>query len=142
MGGWPAGRRAAAPGHGEVRRVHGRAGTAAADAGGRARERAEGPAARSDGPRSRALVDKHHGLATVRNHTIFQMITDGARQDAPFDVAALAHEIVGRVAMADALDVLVDDRPLVEIGGDVVRGGADQLDAAVMGLVVGPRALE
>ncbi len=61
------------------------------------------------------LIHEHHGLAAVRNHTIFQMIADGARQHAPLDVAALAHEVVGRVAMADALDVLVDDRALVEI---------------------------
>jgi hypothetical protein len=41
-----------------------------------------------------------------------------------------------------ALDVLFDDRALVQVGGDVVRGGADQLDAARMRLEVGLGALE
>ena len=54
----------------------------------------------------------------------------------------LRDEIFGRIAMADALDVLVDDRALVEVARDIMRGGADQLDAALVRLVVGPRALE
>ena len=54
----------------------------------------------------------------------------------------LRDEIFRRVAVADALDVLVDDRALVEVARDVMRGGADQLDAALMRLVIGPRALE
>ena len=54
----------------------------------------------------------------------------------------LRDEIFRRVAVADALDVLLDDRAFVEIGGDVMRGGADQLDAALIGLVVGLGALE
>ena len=44
--------------------------------------------------------------------------------------------------MADALDVLVDDRPLVEVARYVVRGGPNQLHAALVRLVIGPRALE
>ena len=44
--------------------------------------------------------------------------------------------------MVDALDVLLDDRPLVEVGRHVVRGRADQLHAAVVRLVVRLRALE
>ena len=62
-------------------------------------------------------VHEHHGLAAVQDDAILEVIADRARQHAPLDVAALADEIVGRVAMADALDVLVDDRPLVEIAG-------------------------
>src|SRR5712675_2396135 len=70
------------------------------------------------------------------------MMAHRARQHAALDVAALADEILGRIAMADALDVLVDDRALIEVARDVMRGGADQFDAALMRLVVGPRALE
>jgi hypothetical protein len=33
-----------------------------------------------------------------------------ARQHAAFDIAALADEIVGRIAVADALDVLLTDQ--------------------------------
>jgi hypothetical protein len=70
------------------------------------------------------------------------MMAHSARQHAALDVASLAHEIVGSVAMADALDILVDDRAFVEVAGDVVRGGADLFDTALMGLMVGPRPLE
>ena len=44
--------------------------------------------------------------------------------------------------MADALDVLIDDRPLIEIARDVMGGCADQLDATLMRLVIGLCALE
>jgi hypothetical protein len=44
--------------------------------------------------------------------------------------------------MVDALDVLLDDRALVEVGRHVVRGRADQLHAAVVRLVVRLGALE
>ena len=53
-----------------------------------------------------------------------------------------AVDLVGRARMVHARHVLLDDRALVEIGRHVVRGGADQLDAARMGLRVRPRALE
>src|SRR5262249_16991947 len=88
------------------------------------------------------LVHKHHRPTAVRDHAILEVITDRARQHAPLDVAALGHEIVGRVAMTDALDVLVDDRAFVEIARHVMRSGADQLDAALMRLVIGLCALE
>ena len=38
--------------------------------------------------------------------------------------------------MIDPLDRLFDDRPLIEIGGNEMRGGTDQLDAALVRLVV------
>ena len=70
------------------------------------------------------------------------MMAHGAGQHAALDIAALAREVFRRIAVADALDVLVDDRAFVEVARDVMRGGADQFDAALMRLVVGPRALE
>src|SRR3569832_163715 len=91
---------------------------------------------------TKASIHKHHGLAAVWDHAVLQMMPHGARQHAALDVAALAHEVVWRVAMADALDVLIDDRPLVEVACDVMRGGADQFDTAFMRLMIGTRALE
>src|SRR5580698_7519135 len=70
------------------------------------------------------------------------MMPHGSRQHPPLDIAALAHEVVRRVAMADALDVLIDDRSLVEIAGNVMRSSADQFDAAFMRLMIGPRPFE
>ena len=44
--------------------------------------------------------------------------------------------------MVHALDLLFDDRAAVEVRRRVVRGRADELYAAGVGLVVGARALE
>jgi hypothetical protein len=63
------------------------------------------------------------------------MMPHGAREHAAFDVAALANQIVGGIAMADALDILVDDRTFIERAGDIMRGCADQLDAALVRLM-------
>jgi DNA-binding transcriptional LysR family regulator len=52
-------------------------------------------------------------------------------------VAAEADHLVGGVAVVHAHDFLLDDRAGVEVGGGVVAGGADELHAAVEGLVVG-----
>ena len=43
----------------------------------------------------------------MQQNPVFQVPTDCAGQDAALDVAALAHEIVGRVAVGDALHVLL-----------------------------------
>src|ERR1700723_1758883 len=87
-------------------------------------------------------IHEHHGVAAVEDDAVIQMMAHRARQHAALDIAAFADEILGRIAVADALDVLIDDRTFVERAGDVMRGGADQFDAALMRLMVGPRALE
>src|SRR3954470_1303778 len=68
-----------------------------------------------------ASIHEHHGLAPVEDYAILKMMPHRAGQHAAFDVAALAREIFRCVAVADALDVLVDDRAFVEIAGDVMR---------------------
>ena len=65
-----------------------------------------------------------------------------AGEDAALDVGAQAGERGHVVAVRHADHVLLDDRARVELLGDVVRGGADQLHAAVVRLVVGLGALE
>jgi len=88
------------------------------------------------------LNRKHHRLRAVEQHAVVEMVAQRPRQHPPFDVAAFADEIVGRVAVADALDVLFDDRSLVEHLRHVMGRRADQLDAALEGLVIGLGALE
>ena len=51
---------------------------------------------------------------------------DGTGEHDHLEVASAAPEIVDRVAVADAHDVLVDDRAVVELGGCVVRGDTDE----------------
>jgi hypothetical protein len=61
---------------------------------------------------------------------------DGASQRQALGVAADGDELVGAGTVIDADDVLLDDRSLVQIGGDVVGGGAHEFHSAAMGLVV------
>ena len=51
-------------------------------------------------------------------------------------------QVFDRVGVVGPFHVLLDDRTFVEVGGHVVGGGADQLHAAVVRLVVGLGALE
>jgi len=51
-------------------------------------------------------------------------------------LATLADEILGAILVADRFGRLMDDRPFVKIGGDVMGGRADHLDPAGMGLMV------
>ena len=66
----------------------------------------------------------------------------GPGKHGDFEVAALAPEVLDGVAVADPDHVLVDDRPLVEVGRDVVGGDPDQLDAPLVRLVVRAGAAE
>jgi hypothetical protein len=58
------------------------------------------------------------------------------------DVAPDTGQLGHAVRMVDAGDLLLDDRALVELLGDVVRRRADELHPARMGLRIGPRSPE
>lgn len=79
---------------------------------------------------------------SVEEHSLLRHPLHGGGQNLGFDITSLVDEFLGSHAMIDPRDSLLDDRPLVEIGGDKVRGGAGDLDAPVVGLVVGLGALE
>src|SRR6266853_1934987 len=72
----------------------------------------------------------------VQEYAMLGGVAHRRRQRAPFGVTAGRDQHVGRVAVIDALDDLLDDRTLIEIGSHVMGGGTDHLDAAVIGLVV------
>src|SRR6185295_13668113 len=91
---------------------------------------------------SMSLLLEHDGLVAVDEDTILKIGPHRPREDPPLDVATLAHQFLRAVDMADRLDILMDDRPFIQIGGDEVRGRADHLDPARMRLVVGLGALE
>jgi hypothetical protein len=67
---------------------------------------------------------------------------DRARQHRSLHVGAEPDQVGGGVPVIDADDVLLDDRALVQVFGHVVGRGADQLDATVLGLLVGTGADE
>ena len=82
------------------------------------------------------------GLVGVGEDAVVEVPADGAREDEALEVAALLDEVGELVVLRDAGDVLLDDGAFVEDLGDVVAGGADELDAAREGRVVGPRSGE
>src|SRR5262245_40225910 len=87
-------------------------------------------------PEAMPTMLEHHGFVAVDQDPVLQVPAEAARQDDLLDVAALAHEVRDGVVVADPDDVLLDDRAGVQLGGDVVAGGPDELDAAAVGLVV------
>ena len=72
----------------------------------------------------------------------FPKISTRAREHLPLQLTPLLHQLAHLVAVAHPTHVLLDDGPLVEVGRDVVRGGADQLHTPLLGLVVRARAHE
>jgi hypothetical protein len=58
-----------------------------------------------------ASTPEYDGLVPVAQGAVFEVKADRFGQHAAFDVAALAHEVVGPVGMGHGLDILMDDRP-------------------------------
>ena len=73
---------------------------------------------------------------------MFQPKLEGCRQGALFDVLAEFHEFVDACGFRHALDILANNRPLVEVFGGEVGGCTDNLHTLVPCLVVGLGALE
>src|ERR1700694_2294429 len=87
---------------------------------------------------SRLLEDD--GFVVVEENSVFNVPTNGAGEDHFFKVAPFFHKVFKGIAMRDARDALFDDGAVVEDFGDIVRGGADEFYAALIGLVMGFRA--
>jgi drug/metabolite transporter (DMT)-like permease len=82
------------------------------------------------------------GLVAVEQDPVAGVPADRPGQGDALGVPADGHQLGRAVRVVDPGHLLLDDRPLVQVGGDVVRGGADQLDPARVRLVIRPRALE
>ncbi len=70
------------------------------------------------------------------------MVAHAAGEREALAVAPEPQQILGRMEVLRANDLLLDDRPFIKVGGDVMAGGADELDAAVVGAAVGVGADE
>ena len=92
-------------------------------------------------PRAQALAEDDRAAA-AQQHAMLEMRLDRATQHPALGILPLRDQIVDAVGMIDDRDVLRDDRPLVEIGRHVMRSGADHLHAAIIGAMIGVRALE
>jgi len=79
---------------------------------------------------------KNDRLIAVGQHTAFQVIAQAACEHGFFDVLAVAHHVIDGIRVVDADHVLFDYRTLVEVGGHVVAGRADELHALDPSLMV------
>lgn len=94
------------------------------------------------GRRSEGGSVEDHGAVGAEEDAVIEDEAEGTGEDELFDVASGLAEVFGGVGMVHGDDLLDDDGALVEIGGDEVGGGADDLHAAVEGLVIGAGAGE
>src|SRR5262249_2833403 len=97
-------------------------------------------------PAARALQDgalaEDDGLVAVEQDPVVGVPADRPGQGDALGVPADGHQLGRAVRVVDPGHLLLDDRSLVQVGGDVVRGGTDQLDPARGRRVIRPRALE
>src|SRR5580704_11004370 len=89
-----------------------------------------------------ARLFEDDGLVVVEQDSVFNVPTNGAGENHFFKVAPSFHQVFKRIAMRDARDALFDDGAVVEDFSDIVRGGADEFYAALVGLMMGFRAYE
>src|SRR5699024_12858748 len=93
------------------------------------------------GPNSRKSFDDD-GAVSVHEPPTLRMPGHGSGQNGGFDALSALNEVRDRPIVVDPGDILFDDRTLVEVAGDVVSGGADDLHTAGMGLMIGLGPLE
>ena len=65
------------------------------------------------------------------------MPADRAGQYDFFEIPALADEVLHGFLVGDAADVLLDDGAFIKLSSDVVAGGADDFDTAMVGGMIG-----
>src|ERR1039457_7127622 len=81
-------------------------------------------------------LNEYDCLVLVDENAVFQVPPYSAREHDPLQVAPFAHHVLYRVTMGHAHHVLLDNRPFVQAGGDVVAGGSDQFHAALVGSMI------
>ncbi len=69
---------------------------------------------------------------SIYQNAIFEMPTYGLGQDAPLDLAADSNHIVKTVPVRNVRDPLVQDRPGIELLGDVMRRSPDDFHPALI----------
>ena len=82
------------------------------------------------------------GAVSDEQHPVFGPHPHCSGEYETFGVLTEFNDVSSRVAVVDASDVLLDDRPLIELSRDEVSGGANQFDSPMMRLVVGLCAFE
>ena len=73
---------------------------------------------------------------------MFDMPFHGPRQHRAFHIASGVNAVIQAGCVIDTRDVLFDDGSFVQLCGDVMCGGTDELDPAIVCLLVRPSALK
>ncbi len=73
---------------------------------------------------------EHDCLVPVKQHAVLDVPAHSPRQHYFFQITAFLQQVVKRVAMGDADDILLNDRSIIENLRDVMAGSANQLYAA------------
>ena len=76
------------------------------------------------------LIPKNNRPVAVNEDAVLDMVSNPTRQREALAVAAEADQILGLVVVLHAGNLLFNDRPLIQILGGVVAGGADELHPA------------
>src|SRR5699024_2005838 len=84
---------------------------------------------------------KDDAAVAVERPPVFGVPLHGLGERGAFHRTAALDEGLSGQGMIDALDALFNDRALIQVGGDVVGGGPNEFDPAVMCLVIRPGAL-
>jgi len=93
------------------------------------------------GDGNRTLLEDDR-LVAVKEDAVFYVPADGAGEHDFFDIATLLDQIIDRVSVMNADDVLLDNGAIVEHLSNVVGSSADQFDSPLKSLVVGLGANE
>ena len=81
---------------------------------------------------------KHHRLVAVDLYPVLKVASDCSSQNQFLEIASTLDQFLGTVSVTDPGDILFDDWTFVQILGNIVGSGTDELDPTFVGLVVGP----
>lgn len=94
------------------------------------------------GDMSSLLVFEDNGSCAVNYNSIVQKPANRSPERDALQVSTLPNHIFRQIAMGDSRNALVNNRPLIKLIADEMSGGADNLNTALVGLMIRLAALE
>lgn len=85
---------------------------------------------------------EHNSLVPIQNNPPLSNILDGGSKNITLDITASMGQLLGAHPVVDPHDILLNNRALIQIASNKVGRSANDLDTAVISLVVGLGALE
>src|SRR5699024_5883675 len=90
---------------------------------------------------SKPLAEDHRAVR-IEEDPVLRVPAHRTGEHPPLDILPELHELTGVIGVGHPLDVLLDDRALIEVRGRIVGGRADEFHPAGVGLVVRAGPLE